>query len=247
MRHAVTPHIQTMEEIMMTMRKTILQTVGAGALIALCAGSAQANLLADPGFDLVDATVNDSAPTGWSTFNGAVATNPASGATSPVADSPDNSLKLFNSGGAFQIINNVAPGTLFDASGVGMNFSGDPLLTTTETLLQVVFRNAGGQYAGTAANGNFALNFNVFESNRITSNTTSDVWTLMDFTGGAPILAPDDTAYLEFFVLQVNNAGGAGFIDSVSLTAVPVPAAVWLFGSGLIGLVGVARRRKAQA
>ena len=27
--------------------------------------------------------------------------------------------------------------------------------------------------------------------------------------------------------------------------AVPVPAAVWLFGSGLIGLIGVARRKKA--
>jgi len=27
------------------------------------------------------------------------------------------------------------------------------------------------------------------------------------------------------------------------ITAVPVPAAVWLFGSGLIGLVGVARRK----
>lgn len=31
--------------------------------------------------------------------------------------------------------------------------------------------------------------------------------------------------------------------DAVS--AVPVPAAVWLFGSGLLGLVGVARRKKA--
>ena len=28
-----------------------------------------------------------------------------------------------------------------------------------------------------------------------------------------------------------------------SVAAVPVPAAVWLFGSGLLGLVGVARRR----
>jgi len=29
------------------------------------------------------------------------------------------------------------------------------------------------------------------------------------------------------------------------LTPVPVPAAVWLFGSGLMGLIGVARRKKA--
>ena len=31
----------------------------------------------------------------------------------------------------------------------------------------------------------------------------------------------------------------------MSTSAVPVPAAVWLFGSGLLGLAGVARRRKA--
>ena len=30
---------------------------------------------------------------------------------------------------------------------------------------------------------------------------------------------------------------------AVDVPAVPVPAAVWLFGSGLIGLVGIARRK----
>ncbi len=33
--------------------------------------------------------------------------------------------------------------------------------------------------------------------------------------------------------------------DAATLTAVPVPAAVWLFGSGLLGLAGVARRKAA--
>ena len=31
----------------------------------------------------------------------------------------------------------------------------------------------------------------------------------------------------------------------LNLSAVPIPAAVWLFGSGLIGLIGFARRKKA--
>jgi len=32
--------------------------------------------------------------------------------------------------------------------------------------------------------------------------------------------------------------------NGIAVTSVPVPAAVWLFGSGLLALVGVARRRK---
>ena len=39
--------------------------------------------------------------------------------------------------------------------------------------------------------------------------------------------------------------GANGLIYVEYASAVPVPAAVWLFGSGLIGLIGIARRKKA--
>jgi hypothetical protein len=42
------------------------------------------------------------------------------------------------------------------------------------------------------------------------------------------------------------GAANPSFIGgSAQISAVPVPAAVWLFGSGLIGLVGIARRRRS--
>ena len=42
-------------------------------------------------------------------------------------------------------------------------------------------------------------------------------------------------------------SGPAFFFTSGNITGtvVPVPAAVWLFGSGLLGLVGISRRKKA--
>jgi hypothetical protein len=54
-------------------------------------------------------------------------------------------------------------------------------------------------------------------------------------------------------VLAYNdNILGTGDIDfddmmvraKFTSTVVPVPAAAWLFGSGLLGLIGMARRRK---
>jgi len=44
-----------------------------------------------------------------------------------------------------------------------------------------------------------------------------------------------------------SQSPGSDYFGSylVEVSAVPVPAAVWLFGSGLIGLVGFARRKKA--
>ena len=52
------------------------------------------------------------------------------------------------------------------------------------------------------------------------------------------------------FITTAPFAGQTGFWHltgtfTSEASAVPVPAAVWLFGSGLVGLAGVARRRKA--
>jgi len=44
---------------------------------------------------------------------------------------------------------------------------------------------------------------------------------------------------------QVSFSNVSGSACTFDTSAVPVPAAVWLFGSGLIGLVGIARRKKA--
>ena len=52
------------------------------------------------------------------------------------------------------------------------------------------------------------------------------------YTGNPAAMLYDQSGGLEMTSLSVNT-----------VSAVPVPAAVWLFGSGLIGLVGFARRR----
>lgn len=41
------------------------------------------------------------------------------------------------------------------------------------------------------------------------------------------------------------NIGSGNSMHVTSVSNIPIPAAVWLFGSGLLGLVGVARRKKA--
>lgn len=53
----------------------------------------------------------------------------------------------------------------------------------------------------------------------------------------------DGSATIEFEMLVTPNNGGP-FLTEVTLTLVPVPAAIWLFGSGLLGLIGMARRKQ---
>jgi len=55
----------------------------------------------------------------------------------------------------------------------------------------------------------------------------------------------DPNTPFEFFGISIESVNGTVISTDIVNTAVPVPAAVWLFGSGLLGLVGVARRRRS--
>ena len=90
------------------------------------------------------------------------------------------------------------------------------------------------------------------------------------FYDGGPILVPGVTTSVTFtfdpafpevdglinFEGLIEIGAGAAAFEAASIgagdysliitpSAIPIPAAVWLFSSGLIGLVGIARRKKA--
>lgn len=78
-------------------------------------------------------------------------------------------------------------------------------------------------------------------------------WNGTSFNQGGVVAATTDGAgnfTASWDALVVGGAfdgqiGGWTITGNASASAVPVPAAAWLFGSGLLGLVGIARRRRA--
>jgi hypothetical protein len=224
------------------MTRKIVTMMGTGAAIALFSFSAHsANMLTNGDFDAQDASGGDIfGSTGWGTFGSGFTTQ-----NSLPADSPLNSFKAFGAGaGAGQTFAATA-GDMFAGSGVGLVTTGqDAMVAPGEMFLQVVFTDINGNFAGTEAGGNFALGFNVFNGNILDSTTPTDVWTEL---GVGTAAAPDNTAFVTFNVLVLAPAGGAGYFDSTSfdVAAVPVPAAAWLFGSALLGLMGISRRAKS--
>lgn len=117
--------------------------------------------------------------------------------------------------------------------------------------------NISFDYRGVAANGGvlFAELFSELTGGGVSSatilgggplfpNADSDTWTSVSFMG----MTGTDTS--GGITLQLNASCGAGagciadyYIDNISITAdisaVPVPATVWLFGSALVGLLGL--------
>ena len=90
---------------------------------------------------------------------------------------------------------------------------------------------------GENASANFSWGFYEDES------TTLRILGVTNFFDGRTIVYGPDHS-LDYDRYRSTGSGSVGNY-LVRETVVPIPAAVWLFGSGLIGLIGVARRKKA--
>ena len=115
----------------------------------------------------------------------------------------------------------------------GSNGDAVALLFGSALVDSVVYDSIGG-FLGSYAEGN---SFTMADSNSVTMsiarlpNGLDSNVNAHDF--GSACITPGSA-----------NVSGTGNC-SISVNPVPVPAAIWLFGSGLIGLTGVIRRNKA--
>jgi hypothetical protein len=85
-----------------------------------------------------------------------------------------------------------------------------------------------------------------FPSGPITLEQNRDYTVFLQVTtAGTFYLNENGTAHASINLwFSAPPSGGGEFIFSPDITSVPAPPAVWLFGSGLLGLIGIARHKK---
>ena len=223
--------------------KSSLTALAMSAAIAYAPSSNAA--LANASFETPDASGGDVAGAGapWNSFNSNFTSSNLFGPpvffVNPDAHSGTQVLKQFGiDAGSFQDLS-ASAGEEWVASAWAQSWAGDPNNNTG--LMQLFFRDAND--VNLCDPGGFnACSQSVFDTSQ-----PVDTWVQLMTSAFAP--TGTTTARIQLLLVPDANtpAGGALFWDDASLevSAVPVPAAVWLFGSGLLGLVGVARRKKS--
>jgi len=100
------------------------------------------------------------------------------------------------------------------------------------------------------ANGNGVQDAGEYLANIFSATPYSDslIANPSDWEGPAPMAATSGSPGLDATTPFTStrgyvNIGRGNSMHVTELTTVPVPAAVWLFGSGLLGLIGIAKRK----
>jgi len=169
----------------------------------------------------------------------------------------------------FDMYTNDAPTGLAgrDPQNTDFDYNGiDPTTSVGGTIGLAGVWKTGGNFTGALVQGDFDLKY---DSNRIgdanIADGNSSGWFLTNNTsfpqpvydlGGVTTTTATDSFSLSGDML-FSSAFVAGFAGatvgqdmgdiSVTVSTVPIPAAVWLFGTGMLGLIGAGRRKMGAA
>jgi len=179
---------------------------------------------------------NPASGDGWTIeagqFNGG---GTAAGCSNPVCKAQGAAKAVFTSNVLTQQPENIGN---YQLSSLNAFESG---LNSDETVGQLVFTGESGSVQYGAAGNDAPTKYSFFGQDD--HGTLGSTLTLFGFTGSG------GTGTLESYVLgavTLSTSGVLTFTGNGPPPPVPIPAAVWLFGSGVLGLVGVSRRRKLQ-
>jgi hypothetical protein len=187
------------------------------------------------------------------------------------AETDDNSSSLGYVGGSFDVNENesfvfgtlnYSNGTIFSATGAtAVDLSAELNLTTPSTMTENFTFNLGLINTSNTSDANASADIVNFD-NSVPTNLFSYEGTdfTLEFLGFGSLNGGGFTIEDSFRVLEDDNATvdlvgritstpgaaipGATTPSTTTLppSAVPVPAAVWLFGSGMLGLVGMRKK-----
>jgi hypothetical protein len=210
--------------------KYVQGLVAIAATVLMASTASAVNLLANPGFENPQAGGAEyfGAP-GWTDFGGNTFTIKGQPPIGPAgAHGGTQVLKMFGFSGVYQQFA-ASAGQTWNADAWMLNDTADLMSAGQVAAINIEWINAANVNVGTVFGGT------------ISGLTPSNVWQNLTASG----VAVAGTAFARVVLITGDFAGpggGAPRFDDASFSVVPVPAAVWLFGSAL-GLLGVARRK----
>jgi hypothetical protein len=209
----------------------------------LASGLAHANLVTNPGFETftgtfggdggAQLTTSSTTLTGWSITNGEIAILKTPNSYSLSASEGINFLDLAgytNTGlpkGISQSIVGLVTGQQYTLS------------------LDIGIRNGACVHSTIDCGGPVSVSASIGASSQSFTHNSADPGNIWG-TYGFVFTATDATMLLQIKGTSLPIGYQYIGLDNVSIDAVPLPSAAWLLGSGLLGLVGIARRNKTS-